>query len=77
MAIIRTDEFHKRNHNSITMTHKIQVYKGKKGGWYIRIIARNGKIVADGGEPYANSGNAKRAAKRLMANIYSAKIEVI
>jgi uncharacterized protein YegP (UPF0339 family) len=42
------------------MTHKIQIYKGKKGGWYIRIIARNGKIVADGGEPYANSGNAKR-----------------
>ena len=59
------------------MTHKIQIYKGKKGGWYIRIIARNWKIVADGGEPYANSGNAKRVAKRLMSNIYSAKIEVI
>lgn len=59
------------------MTHKIQIYKGKKGGWYIRIVARNGKIVADGGEPYANSSNAKRAAKRLQTSITTAKIEVI
>lgn len=54
------------------MTHKIQIYKGKKGGWYIRIIAKNGKIVADGGK-----ANAKRAAKRLIANIYSATIETL
>jgi uncharacterized protein YegP (UPF0339 family) len=60
------------------MTHKIQIYRGKKGGWYIRIVAKNGgKIVADGGEPYANKANAKRAAKRLISNIYSASIEVI
>jgi uncharacterized protein YegP (UPF0339 family) len=59
------------------MTHKIQIYKGKKGGWYIRIVAKNGKIVADGGEPYANKANALRATKRLMSNIYSATIEVI
>jgi uncharacterized protein YegP (UPF0339 family) len=59
------------------MTHKIQIYKGKKGGWYIRIVAKNGKIVADGGEPYANKANALRATKRLMGNIYSATIEVI
>lgn len=59
------------------MTHKIQIYKGKKGGWYIRIVAKNGKIVADGGEAYANKANAKRAAKRLIANIYSATIETL
>lgn len=59
------------------MTHNLQIYKGKKGGWYIRIIAKNGKIVADGGEAYASKANAKRAAKRLMSNIYSAKIEVV
>lgn len=59
------------------MTHKIQIYKGKKGGWYIRIIARNGKIVADGGEAYANSSNAKRAAKRLTTSLITAKIEVV
>lgn len=59
------------------MTHKIQIYKGKKGGWYIRIIARNGKIVADGGEPYASKTNAKRAAKRLTASIATATIEIL
>lgn len=41
------------------MTHTIHIYKGRKGGWYIRIIAKNGKIVADGGEPYANKSNAQ------------------
>lgn len=35
------------------MKHKLQIYKGKKGWWYIRIVARNGKIVADGGEAYS------------------------
>lgn len=59
------------------MTHTIQIYKGKKGGWYIRIVARNGKIVADGGEAYASKGNAIRAGKRLSANIASAKIEIL
>lgn len=59
------------------MTHTIQIYKGKKGGWYIRIIARNGKIVADGGEPYACKSSARRAAQRLIVKIYSAKIEVV
>lgn len=59
------------------MKHKLQIYKGKKGGWYIRIIARNGKIVADGGEPYASKTNAMRAAKRLTASIATAQIEVL
>lgn len=59
------------------MTHKIQIYKGKKGGWYIRIVARNGKIVADGGEPYASKANAIRAAKRLMGCLITAKIKVV
>ena len=59
------------------MTHKLQIYKGKKGGWYIRIIARNGKIVADGGEPYASKSNAIRAAKRLTASISTATKEIL
>lgn len=59
------------------MTHTIQIYKGKRGGWYIRIVAKNGKIVADGGEPYANKWNAIRAAKRLQVSISTAQIEVL
>jgi uncharacterized protein YegP (UPF0339 family) len=55
------------------MSYKIQYYKGKKG-WYIRIIAKNGKIVADGGEPYSTVGNVLRACKRLQESIAIAKI---
>lgn len=58
------------------MTHKIQIYKGKKG-WYIRIVARNGKIVADGGEPYASKSNCLRAAKRLRTAVALANIELL
>lgn len=54
---------------------KIQYYKGKKG-WYIRIIAKNGKIVADGGEPYSSASNVKRACSRLIVSIPTAKIEM-
>ena len=54
-------------------THTIELYKGKRG-WYIRIVARNGKIVADGGEAYANYSNALRAATRLRANLLFSEI---
>jgi uncharacterized protein YegP (UPF0339 family) len=50
------------------MSYKIQYYKAKKG-WYIRIIAKNGKIVADGGEPYSTVGNVLRVCKRLQESI--------
>jgi uncharacterized protein YegP (UPF0339 family) len=55
------------------MSYKIQYYKGKKG-WYIRIIAKNGKIVADGGEAYSTVGNVLRACKRLKESIPTANI---
>ena len=54
-------------------THLIELYKGKRG-WYIRILARNGKIVADGGEAYANYSNALRAAHRLRDNLILSEI---
>lgn len=50
------------------MSYRIEYYKGKRG-YYLRVVARNGKIVADGGEPYSTIGNALRAAKRLRASI--------
>lgn len=75
MADIRTDQVHEKH--SGEMKHKLQIYKGKKGGWYIRIVARNGKIVADGGEAYSTRSNAIRAGKRLTANIAAATIEIL
>lgn len=35
------------------------------GLWYWRIVAPNGKTIADGGEGYAKRHNALRAARRL------------
>lgn len=55
------------------MGHVIEYYKGKRG-YYIRIKAKNGKIVADGGEPYSNISNVRRAALRLQKSISTAKI---
>lgn len=75
MADIRTNEVHQKRTGE--MKHKIQIYKGKKGGWYIRVVARNGKIVADGGEAYSTRSNAIRAGKRLTANIAAATIEIL
>ena len=47
------------------IAYTMQIYKGKRGGWFLRIIARNGKIVMDGGEAYKNAYNARRAAARF------------
>ncbi len=55
-------------------SHFIELYKGKRG-WYVRILSRNGKIVADGGEAYSSYSNAKRAAIRLKENLHTAFIK--
>ena len=47
------------------VAYTMQIYKGKRGGWYLRIVARNGKIVMDGGEAYKTAYNARRAAARF------------
>lgn len=42
----------------------MQVYRAKDG-WRWRLVARNGNIIADGGEAYSDASNARRAARRL------------
>lgn len=42
---------------------KFEIYRDKAGEWRWRLIARNGKIVADSGEGYKRSGGAKRGIK--------------
>lgn len=41
----------------------LKIFEGAQG-FYWRLVAKNGKIVADGSEPYATRSNARRAAKR-------------
>lgn len=40
----------------------IQIYRGRNRQWFWRLRAANGKIIADGAEGYARTGNALRAA---------------
>lgn len=47
----------------------LEVYEGKrahdaKPKFYWRLVAANGKTIADGSEGYASRSNAKRAARR-------------
>jgi uncharacterized protein YegP (UPF0339 family) len=48
---------------------KLDIYEDAAGEWRWRIVARNGRIVADSGEGYATKSNAKRAAERLRGAI--------
>jgi uncharacterized protein YegP (UPF0339 family) len=46
-------------------TYDVDVYKDKAGEFRWRLVAPNGKIIADGGEGYSTRASAVRAAKRL------------
>ena len=47
----------------------VYVYRDKAGQWRWRMMARNGKIVADSGEGYASRSNAKRAWRAVHKHI--------
>ena len=43
------------------------IYKDRKKEYRWRLVARNGKIIADSGEGYSNKGNVNKAVERLQA----------
>lgn len=46
---------------------KFEIYEGRNKKWYWRLKADNGKIIADGGQGYSTSQNARRAVVKLKA----------
>lgn len=44
---------------------KFEIYEGRNKKWYWRLKAHNGKIIADGGQGYSTSQNARRAIGKL------------
>lgn len=54
---------------------KIEVFKGKDGQWYVRVVGANGKTVTIT-EGYANKANAKRSARMMRFKTLFAKIVV-
>lgn len=43
----------------------IHIYQDLAGGWRWRLVAKNGRIVADGAESYSSRGNVMRALNTL------------
>lgn len=48
---------------------KLAVYQDRRGLWRWRLTARNGRIVADGGEGYRRRADLDRALKRVIAGL--------
>jgi len=48
-------------------SYEFRIYEAKDG-WRWRLVAGNGRIVADSAEAYTTSGSAKRAADSLVAS---------
>lgn len=46
---------------------KAEVYKGRDGRWYWRMRAHNGRIVADGAEPYTRAYDCRKAVSNIVA----------
>ena len=42
-----------------------EIYRDVRGLWRWRLVARNGRIVANGGEGYSSKGNVNRAIDEM------------
>jgi uncharacterized protein YegP (UPF0339 family) len=54
---------------------KFDIYSDSAGEYRWRLVAPNGKIIADSGEGYDSRSNAKRAAENVRTRIAQASIE--
>jgi uncharacterized protein len=55
--------------------YKINLYKDNANEWRFRIVASNGRTVADSGEGYKTKFFCNRNAKRLMEKMSDASIQ--
>jgi uncharacterized protein YegP (UPF0339 family) len=56
---------------------RFETFKGADGKYYWRLKARNGKVVAIGGEGYSGPGAAENAVFSLIGTIQAAYYEVV
>lgn len=56
------------------MIWKFEIYQDAAREWRWRLVAPNGKIIADSGEGYVTHANARRAAENVRARIAQAAI---
>lgn len=55
-------------------TMRFVIYPGKSGDWYWKLVAKNNRSIAIGGEGYNSPGNARRAIKTFRAAVGNAPI---
>lgn len=48
---------------------RLEIYKDNAGEFRWRLVAKNGRIIADCGEGYSTASNARRAARRLIYHV--------
>lgn len=56
---------------------RFEVYKDGAFEWRWRLVAANGRVIADSGESYTRQGDAERAAATACYSASVATVEVI
>jgi uncharacterized protein YegP (UPF0339 family) len=46
---------------------RFELYRDTAGEWRWRLVARNGRVIADSGEGYTRRSGAEKAIERLQA----------
>lgn len=57
------------------MRYRLEIYADAAGQHRWRLVAPNGRIIADGAEGYATRSNAVRAAQRVVTVIRACLID--
>ncbi|HUF02839.1 MAG TPA: YegP family protein [Aridibacter sp.] len=55
---------------------RFEIYPGRTGEWYWRLVAPNGRIIADGSQGYASKSNCRRALNKVLAYLVWGSFEV-
>ncbi len=56
------------------MTAKFEIYKGKIGDFYWKLVHTNGRVIAKSSEGYASRVNAINSINSVRANVSDAAI---
>lgn len=56
---------------------KVEFYLSRAGGqWYWRLVARNGRTIADGAEGYSRKASVERAFYRMFHQLRQEGVDV-
>ncbi len=56
---------------------QFEVYLGKNNKWYWRLMSRNGRIIADGGQGYTRKEGAIKGLQVVKSLAYHASVVVL